>query len=140
MFSKPRITYIILLLFLILSQELFAKGYNFKPIELPEGKSISLDVVKYPKFVVFRVAAPKYNKSIAPTVTIENENGFECIVYDIDLFGYETDYDPVKDEMYFMGTWEIIIRWSPGVDLSGCDINISMPQRNTSKVHLFLKE
>lgn len=138
--EKSGSLFVFLSLFLIFSPELFAGGYNFTPIELLEGKNISIDVVDYPKFAVLQVVAPKYKQPLAPTVTIQNENGFECDVYDNALSGYEIEYDPINNEEYFIGTWEIIIRWSPGADLSGCHVEVNMPQRQTSKVHLFMNE
>jgi hypothetical protein len=117
-----------------------ATTYNLDPVPLSPGNLVKVDVAKYPKFVPLRVVAPKYEKPISPTVEIKNENGFECILFDAYLSGYEMDYDLETNKEYFIGTWEILILWSPGADLSGCSVRVSLPDQAESSAYLYMNE
>lgn len=129
----------ILGLILVFSLNGHSKNYNLDVVDLPEGKTVEVDVAHFPKFVTLQVIAPMSENPQEPQVEVINENGFECL-YDTYLAGYETDFDPMTNKSYFKGVWEILIEWSPGADLSGCTIKVNMPERQESTAHIYMND
>lgn len=62
---------------------------------------------------------------------ISEENGFECQVLSIKRTGFVE-----RVSMPAQITYQIAVQWSPGADLSGCNIHITHPDFKSTKVRL----
>jgi hypothetical protein len=122
-------TLLITLAILISSSYAMANCKSQGDLFVTEGKEVSLDVLgKSPVKVVLETRESSTYST--PTLQVSNNYaGFECFPKSVQLLSKDTDYQ----------CWLVEIDWSPGADVSGCEIKISHDSwEKSALVNLFM--
>lgn len=103
--------------------------HSLGDVQLTDGKELTLDVLgRNPvKAVIQTTESGLYN---SPTIQVSNEYaGFECFPKSVQLL--------TKGETY--QCWQVEIDWSPGADVSGCEIKVAHPSwQKASQLYLHM--
>ena len=107
---------------LLISVPVFSCDTLGDRVLLEEGKKVELDV--FGRSVVKLLAREIGPSEIFSARVIDNYAGFECEVVDVVSLSQDCA--------------EIRVRWSPGADFSGCDVEVSSKTGKSYRAFLFM--
>lgn len=100
-------------------------------IPVATGGTTVVDVAGTEGLVTLKYEIWTDDQNFPSVKVITESNGFECQILDLTRTGFVE-----RVSMPAQITYEIPVQWSPGADLSSCDILIAHPHFKPSQVRL----
>lgn len=110
-----------------------SQAWNTRYFEIYPGQSKKIDVANSNGLISLKVKIQKQDAFSEPQAFVTREDsGFECHLDRIILLTSAFDSVTKKWNQEF----EIRIIWSPGADLSSCQLDVRLPENQSSQVTL----
>jgi len=110
-------------------------AYNTQYVDLMPKQAVMFDVAGTPGYVSLRFDVKGQDGFEKPQAkVIDQKNGFECEIDRMILLfsGYNAQ------TKLFNQQWEVRVNWSPGADLSGCEVEVTHSALPWARAELYM--